>query len=463
MGNIYYSGNWNNCYCVYENGQKYDRYGHSELRIYPEFGYRFVAGDFPTHLHYPNEVTAEWSIHTSDGIEDYLIIRTAQHAPLQQYDTYLNPSDYNPTPKNGALVTYDDDDGHEPLTNYTCNYSNGEPFKVNKRIEIIPNEGYTFIGGVYPNTITLQDTVSGTIYHVTTSLSGDKLVLSGTIQQLFEYGFILYAWEFEPVKKSGGGTEPDPEITPGDGVSGFINIYFPTDEQLDELSSYRFIDGMGYPLRMGDFISVLYKLPVLFEVDTVTESIILGGESLPQLKFDKSLIDTVIIDFGKIVVSNKYENVYDFMNTNCILHVPFFEKIYLETEYVIGQEIYLKCIIDLYSGGAVLKVKSSFTNNIVYTQNSSLNKNIPFFQQNNGSIINMVSGFYRHGSGKPFIEVIRNIPYSVNSDFGKEVLKWSLLGDLSGFVKCSDLKLVSGATNSEKEEIKNLLKAGIFV
>ena len=45
-----------------------------------------------------------------------------------------------------------------------------------------------------------------------------------------------------------------------------------------------------------------------------------------------------MLTVGPLKYHYKYNNIYDFINTECILHLPVSDKVYLNTEYVVGQK-----------------------------------------------------------------------------------------------------------------------------
>ena len=90
--------------------------------------------------------------------------------------------------------------------------------------------------------------------------------------------------------------------------------------------------------------------------------------------------------------------------------------------------------------------------------------NIPFIQKTNGNVINSVSNVYKNKNNRCFIEVNRNIPYTKNNNvFGSSVVEYGKIGDYTGYLECDKIVLETNATNQEQEEIKNLLRNGVFI
>ena len=90
--------------------------------------------------------------------------------------------------------------------------------------------------------------------------------------------------------------------------------------------------------------------------------------------------------------------------------------------------------------------------------------NIPFIQKSNGNVINSISNVYKNKINRCFIEVNRNIPYTKNNNvFGGSVVEYGKIGDYTGYLECDKIVLETNATKQEQEEIKNLLRDGVFI
>ena len=216
---------------------------------------------------------------------------------------------------------------------------------------------------------------------------------------------------------------------------------------------------------MGQYITALFKIPFEIPTDLITDekrNIVLG-------KFDTNVSANglttynMVVDIGVITVPEKYENVYDYIDTECILNLPYFDKVYLSNEFVIGQTVRIEYIIDLYSGNATCNIYSSFTGGIVESTNGVICCNIPFVQKTNNSVVGLISNINKNIIDTAYIEVIRNKPYNVETVFGAETIDFGVIGDYTGYIEVSDVVLNSNATNEEKNEITNLLKEGVTI
>lgn len=323
------------------------------------------------------------------------------------------------------------------LQNCTCNYADGEVITDDKpQIILTANDGYEF-DGVY----------SYKYYALKGYLkkSDDNKTLSTTISN--EINYILND-EYIAVKIV-------------EKIGEFTRLYNPIESELTELAKVRFQNDVD----MGQYITALFKIP--FELPT--ELIMKEKRNIVLGTYDTSVscngltTYNMVVDVGTITVPEKYENVYDYIDTECILNLPYFDKVYLSNEFVIGQTLRIEYIIDLYSGNATCNIYSSFTGGIVESATGVIACNVPFMQKQNNSVIGLISNINKNIIDTAYIEVIRNKPYNIETVFGNETIDFGVIGSYTGYIEVSDVVLNSSATNEEKNEIINLLKEGVTI
>lgn len=325
------------------------------------------------------------------------------------------------------------------LTNCTCNFVDEIPHGKTT-IVITANEGYELNGVVelYDTydyiTSTFSDfTNDNTVCTITIDVKGDIEITAQAIVKVEE-------------------------------LSSFTNLYRVSSSILNDLSKVRFRNVEGSIVDYGSFITSLLKIPFNLNDEMVADTgdIQLGNydSNVPAERLQKYVL---CVPIGSIKIDEKYHNVYDYKDTTCILHLPYTENMVLQTEYVINQTITIEYKIDLYSGNCTVNVFSSFTNSIVESKMFNIGSNIPFMQEQNNSVVSNVKAVLDNGVKTAFIEVVRNIPYNINSVFGNETVDFGTLENYAGYIKVSDIILNIGATNDEKDEIENLLKNGVFI
>jgi hypothetical protein len=323
------------------------------------------------------------------------------------------------------------------LKNCTCNYSDGEVITDDKpEIILTANNGYEFDGKF------------SYIYGVITSFfkdSTDKTTLTTSISD--GYNYVLND-EYIAVKKV-------------EKIGEFTRLYNPVESELTELAKVRFQNDVD----MGQYITALFKIPFEIPTDLITKekrNIVLGTLDT-NVTANGLTTYNMVVDVGTITIPEKYENVYDYIDTECVLHLPYFDKIYLSNEFVIGQTLRIEYIIDLYSGNATCNIYSSFTGGIVESTNGVISCNIPFVQKTNNSVVGLISNINKNIIDTAYIEVIRNKPYNVETVFGTETIDFGIIGNYTGYIEVSDVVLNSSATNEEKNKITDLLKEGVTI
>lgn len=325
--------------------------------------------------------------------------------------------------------------------NCSCNYVDDEIYTGEKPILITADSGYTFkrffnykYGSVESSFVKISDTL---IQAKPYEKDDDTIYL---------YDDYIATKEIEQV-----GT--------------FVNLYKTNQTELTKLSKVRFSESSGQVTDYGSYINSLYILPFNIPSDILgdTSTILLGRL---DSRVESTLIATYLfdIDGGSIEVPLKYDNIYDYVNTECILHLPFLDKVFLNSEYVIGQTLTITFTIELYSGNLTVNIVSSFNNEIVASVQGLIGMNIPFIQKSNGSVINSVSNVHKNMNKRCFVEVNRNIPYTKNNNvFGGSVVEYGKIGDYTGYLECDSLVLNTKATNQEQEEITNIIRNGVFI
>lgn len=335
----------------------------------------------------------------------------------------------------GATIDY----GYVSITgtflNCTCNYSDGEQISPTKgNITITANEGYIFKG--------IFNYKSGPITYSFKATSDNKQLYASTIESIDLNDSYIAVREVAT-------------------IGGFTNIYKTTNTELSNLSKVRFYEDIDYGSYILGCYVLPYKLPDSIIGDTT--NIILG-------KYDSkvtstSLLDYLVhIDYGSIKVPSKYHNVYDYLDTNCILRIPFFENIHIENQYVIGQTLHIEYIIDLYSGLCGVNVSSTFNNGIAFSATTNIVTQIPFIQRSSDNVINQLSTNLLNSVNECTLEVTHNVRYNPDDNlFGKPTKIIDTLNKYTGYIEVENINLITSATNDEIDEIKKLLKSGIFI
>lgn len=342
--------------------------------------------------------------------------------------------------------------GHVYITgefiNCTCNYSDGEEITTDKGdVVLIANNGYFF------NEIFEYDKDSFT-YETEIIEDGQKQLVYSP--DSFDSGLKIYLSDnYKAIQK----TPPTP-TTP----AKWSNIYKVDNSIMGALAKVRFYQGSQL-IDYGNYIFNYYLSPIKLDDGLISpdETSILLGKLDSNVKAHYITSYLVNIDLGEIEIPYKYNNVYDFLDTDCVLHLPFFEPIKIENEYVIGQSLFINYALDLYSGLCTVNIKSSFTDSIIKSEHTTIIQQLPFIQYSNNNIQSKINTTYINVFSRAFIEVIRKKPYYTGLTFGKETVEETTLLNKTGFIKVNDINLIGCATNDEKDKIKSLLNSGVVI
>lgn len=248
-------------------------------------------------------------------------------------------------------------------------------------------------------------------------------------------------------------------------VIGFNHLYLVDKEILKSIASERFITDTGSTTDLGTYIINVLGLP--FKLDDTLKGLennISLGYVTTNTKAVELIKDELVLDLGTIFVPNKYNNSYDYMNTVTRLHLPFTNTIDLDVNYVVGYEINVKYIIDLYYGDMTINISSSKIDNIIHSEIAKIGRDIPFISKYSNEAVNSIStkNGVNNGILSPFIEVIRNIPNTLNR-FNNLVDVENTLINEKGFITVNEIDLRTSATSNEKNNIIQLLKNGVYI
>lgn len=248
-------------------------------------------------------------------------------------------------------------------------------------------------------------------------------------------------------------------------ISNFTRIYNITDSQLNDLaiSRYYLFTPENVYKDGGEYIYKLYNLfmPIPDDLIGDIDPVVLG-DYVTKVNSISLLSYSFDYDLGSITVPLRFNNIYDFINTDIYLFTPFTDKIKLDPVYVIGQTISIKYILNLYEGIATIVLNSTKDNKNFYFANINVGVTIPFIK-NSAKIENESNLVLFNEIYNCYISIINNIPYNTFTEFGKETMIYDYLSNANGYCVISDITLSSDiATDIEINEIKQLLNNGVY-
>ena len=332
-------------------------------------------------------------------------------------------------------------------------------------IKVVADEGYRF--GEDLNARFTHEGVWGTqhVDHfsiVTDGWNSDYTILE-TRTSITDYeineNFIadIHLFEFFAI-------EADDESSHTDIVNRFAGLYNLTPDELQLLSEERYREHGEYGelIDLGQYIANLYILPFSLSdiASDVKTSIILGG-NVVNTEASKINSTTINIRVAEIEVPAKYNNAYDYINTTCKLFLPFIPPVEIEPARVIDCIITVDYIIDLHVGEANVNVYSN--DMLITTIQRNIRQDIPFKQDVQDLSHNLLGSKLINNVTIPYIEVTRNIPYNNMGEYGHNIVEYTELNEVNGYVEVQKINLVGKATKREKQELERLLASGVFI
>lgn len=425
--------------CNYANGESVDLKNKKYIIIDADEGYSF-KGDFYIHMIDDDEEEYVYK-YDKGGVNDsrlfYQIPYDATYVIKDIKTTYIEPSKPAIGPKLNLIHGF---------YNCSCNYENGAELVKGKPLIFTANEGYIFNEDI-SCTDSSDGSDSGMIYR-----SADNKTLSLPVD------------DYISSKTDITINESISAIKAISQLNTFANVYKLSDDELYRFSN-EYLKVCDKDINAEQFVKKLYKFPL--KIDSINlddkDNIKLGVQNYNT---KATIVNKyqISFDLGNIEVKEKYHNVYDYLNTHCILHLPFFPSIHLDAEYVVNQKIHIEFIVDMYTGICNALISSSFLQgNVFYESQGNIVQNMPIINRYNDNMVTDLDTRFLIDLKKAYIEIKRNIPYSVTNDFGKPSLEITTLADKKGYLKVEDIQLETDATIDEKEDIIKNLKNGITI
>lgn len=252
-------------------------------------------------------------------------------------------------------------------------------------------------------------------------------------------------------------------------ASSFLRVYNVTDEEMTQVAQDRFLMGMvdGHIeilVDKGKNIVRIMNIPFEIPEDMLTPSTIKLGVYNTGIQSNELSDYRVSFDVGTISVPHKYNNVLDFVNTELELYLPYTDPITLEPNYVIGRDIRVEYLMNMYNGDVDINVYSSLIPDIPFlTKSTNISMNIPFLPTEIYGIeqSNNLDELVNNNIDKAQIHVKRNVP--VINEFGIPVNATDTLDKFTGYSEITNIKLNSRADRAEQAEIKSLLANGVIL
>lgn len=254
-------------------------------------------------------------------------------------------------------------------------------------------------------------------------------------------------------------------------VVGTNNVYLINEDILKKVNAKRFktvSDGGTSEITYdyGQFILSLLNIPFTVPAENIIlpESIILSnfdtGVSAPKIN-----VDILTISLGSITVPATNNNLYDYVNTVALLHLPRMDSVAIELEYVIGHTISIEYLLDCYTGDATVNIYSDRIDSPIITKSVNIGVNIPYANTHNTASLDNgnieVGG--DNGVTTAFIELVKVDSILKDGLFTIPVIDEAVLNTATGFIQVENVELKTSALRNEKEMLINILNNGVII
>ena len=258
-------------------------------------------------------------------------------------------------------------------------------------------------------------------------------------------------------------TKVSEDVTPTT-KTGFLRIYTPTDEQLDLLADYGGINPSTQDtLNMTNYIYGLYKVFVPITPDGEADIYLARNDTKVKSNYVNS--ENIEIESDEIEIPIKFNNVFDFSPyTKANIYLPFIGNVTFDTDILRAGKLKIKYNANLLNLNTLATILVDGKEIDYHTGKCGFN--IPFNLSSYAYNVNNLSSNNYLTDLIPKVILINSIPYDNGNDFiGRDIHKYLYNAEtLKGLNSCEVIKFAENSfiTESEKDEIINLLRTGIY-
>ena len=233
----------------------------------------------------------------------------------------------------------------------------------------------------------------------------------------------------------------------------FLRLYSIDSENLDLLST---IDETEEG-NIANYIMGLYRFP--FKIEGDKQAKILVGNQLLDVEGQAINEYVQTIDLGNIKLSYEVWGGVSFSNVTIDLFVPYYNKITLNVDEVINNELNIKLNLNLLNGTSTLLVRSVNTDSLIYTENKQIAEFIPY--KLGETVKNEVrSNVLNNDIINPYLQIKKHLPNNKRSLHNLHLVQ---LEEGVYHLKIDTLKMKTNATDDEQVKISRKLTEGVYV
>ena len=335
----------------------------------------------------------------------------------------------------------------QKLTNATSNVSSAEIDRKLNQLTLIADNGYIFKDDI------LVQLFTGSNVSQSFSVAGNGATTTTITFNTNTQNTIVDSMTNIVITA----TAVKPEVS-----TGYAHYYAITNTELHSFSKEHIWNYVGNDNEtsydVSKYIDNLIELPFAYDTTDLPTSKIAVGRVATATTTHELKDRFYTIDFGKITVSAKYKNGYDYQIRTCKLYLPFAPAVSIDIANAMEQTIHIVYKIDMSTGNATITLDNS--GNPFNTININLADQLPFLNTLQNTVIKDGSHQIYNGIRNPYLVITRQQPI-LDSDFypTKEVGK---VTSYQGRLKATMLDS-SGITDSiDFAELQNLLSQGVI-
>ena len=244
---------------------------------------------------------------------------------------------------------------------------------------------------------------------------------------------------------------------------GFVSIYNPTYDEVDELSKLRFYSMTGSEiLDLSQYIISFRKLYV--DIPQIARELVYFGKYNTNVSTNIVTTNFIETDCGTITIDEYNKNSLDYNGVEIDLYLPFIGNISLNPNQVYGKPLRLVYRTNPLNGDCVAVILSGNVQIACSQGNVSFDIPINFKYGNLNNYGTNDNALYM-AELQPYIEVRTNRQYQ---DMNNRLLNnnlWVQISDCSGYVLFNEVELhpVNRINKDELDEIVSLLQGGVIV
>lgn len=321
-----------------------------------------------------------------------------------------------------------------------------------------------------------------------------------------------------PVEDSGDSPTPTPPLITGAG-SDLIAIYNPTKTQIQEFNQFLWsLD----PTQLVNWKKIFINpIDAVIALQMIYVTPITGETRHIKCGYIETDVSSKIVtnqykdvDCGTVNLIEFYSNVWDYVDTQVSIYLPFVGIVPLDTREIMGSILHVKYRVDVYTGTCLAQIIVTKANStaVLYTFPGNCAVQLPITSgqfsalwgamigaigigiggmvagipgagamadsyaasklMNSGGVSmqrsgNIGSNAGAMGSRVPYLIITHPVPYDAgyyNKQYGYPLNQTTRIGDVTGYTRIKDVHL-SGipCTDDELEQIERLLKDGVIV